>query len=401
MAVAATGLVLLGLGRVGDQGLGGEHHGGNRRGEGQCADHHLGGVDDTALDEVGVLTGAGVEALVAGQLTHVLRDRGSVEATVLGDDAQRLLDGAPDDPGPGGGIALEPESIDGGGGAQKRNPTTDDVAVLESRADRGQGVLDARLALLQLCLGGGADADHTDAADEVGKSLLELLAVPVRLDLLDLATKVLGARIHGGAIASTLEDGGVFLGDHHALGAAQLVEADGVQAQAHLLGDQRGTGQYGDVGEDGCAPVTERGGLHGDGRECTTHSVHHQGCQSLGLHVLGEDQQRPSRLHDQLQGREQVGDRGDLDIRDKNSRVVKHRLHRLLVGDQVRRYIAAIELHPLDDLDLGVDAGALLDGHDTLAADALEGLRDHGADELVAGADDRHPLEVLVAGHGV
>ena len=62
-----------------------------------------------------------------------------------------------------------------------------DDALLDGRPGRRQGVLDAVLLLLELDLGGRADLDDGDAAGQLGQALLELLAVPVGVGVLDLA----------------------------------------------------------------------------------------------------------------------------------------------------------------------------------------------------------------------
>ena len=59
-------------------------------------------------------------------------------------------------------------------------------AFFHRRAGGVQGVVDAVLLLLHLDLGRAADADHRDAACELGETLLELLTVVVRGGLLDL-----------------------------------------------------------------------------------------------------------------------------------------------------------------------------------------------------------------------
>ena len=73
-------------------------------------------------------------------------------------------------------------------GVQQRDAAARDDALLERRAGRLQGVLDAVLLLLHLGLGGGADLDHRDAAGELRQPLLELLAVEVGVGVLDLLT---------------------------------------------------------------------------------------------------------------------------------------------------------------------------------------------------------------------
>ena len=54
----------------------------------------LGRVDDAALEEVLVLLGAGVVAIVALAVLHLVDDDAAFEAGVLDDHAQGLLDGA-------------------------------------------------------------------------------------------------------------------------------------------------------------------------------------------------------------------------------------------------------------------------------------------------------------------
>ena len=58
--------------------------------------------------------------------------------------------------------------------------------------------------------------------------------------------------------------------------------------------------------------------------------------------------------------------------------------HLLGIGDEVGREIAAVELHALDDLDLGVERLGLFHRDHALVADLLHGLGDHLADLAVA-----------------
>ena len=57
---------------------------------------------------------------------------------------------------------------------------------------------------------------------------------------------------------------------------------------------------------------------------------------------------------------------------DEDVRVLEHRLHAVLVGDEVRREVAAVELHALDHFELVVSAAlGFLDRDHALVADAL------------------------------
>ena len=71
-------------------------------------------------------------------------------------------------------------------GVQQRDAAARDDALLERRAGRLQGVLDAVLLLLHLGLGRRTDLDDRDAAGQLGQPLLQLLAVEVGVGGLDL-----------------------------------------------------------------------------------------------------------------------------------------------------------------------------------------------------------------------
>lgn len=88
----------------------------------------------------------------------------------------------------------------------QRGATTGDDALLDRGAGRGDGVLQTVLLLLQLHLGGGADLDHAHAAGQLREALLELLAVPVGVRVVDLGLDLADAALHLGGVtgASTI-----------------------------------------------------------------------------------------------------------------------------------------------------------------------------------------------------
>ena len=71
--------------------------------------------------------------------------------------------------------------------------------------------------------------------------------------------------------------------------------------------------------------------------------------------------------------------------------VFEDTLHARGVGDEVRREVALVELHALDEFDVGLEALALFDGDHAVLADLVDRLGDDLADLLVlvggAGAD--------------
>src|SRR3954463_3327982 len=384
---------------LGDDGLGREDVLRDRGGvlERRARDHRR--VDDALGDEVDDLAGGRVQALALLRLAHVVDHDGALEARVLGDLAERLLERTQDDAGARAlVVVLVRVGLDRVGGAQERDAAAGDDALLEGRAGRLEGVLDAVLLLLHLRLGGRADLHDGDAAGELGEALLELLAIEVRVGVLDLGLDLVDAALDGLGVAGAVDDRRGVLRHDDAAGAAELRELRVLELEAHLLGDDLAAGEDGDVLEHALAAVAEARRLDGNAGEGAAQLVHDERREGLALDVLGDDQQRLAGL-EYRSGRGQRGGAGaDLLVGDEDERILEDRLHPLLVGDHVRRDVALVELHALGELEVHAERLALLDVHDAVLADLLDGVGDDVADLLVAGGDGRHAGDLLLAG---
>src|SRR5438876_2990752 len=229
-----------------------------------------------------------------------------------------------------------------------------------------------------------ADADHGHAADPLGEALLQLLAVVIRGRFLDLGPELLDAALDVGLLAGAVDQRRVVLVDHDPLAAAELLQRDVLELQPELLGDQAAAGEDRDVLEHGLAPVAEAGRLHRAAGERAPNLVDDQRCQCLALDFLGDDEERLPGARHLLQQREQVLHDRDPLLVDQDVGVLEHRLHPIDVGHEVGGEVAAVELHALDDLELGVEALGLLDGDDALLSHLLHRLGDQVADGAVA-----------------
>src|SRR5258708_3500016 len=89
---------------------------------------------------------------------------------------------------------------------------------------------------------------------------------------------------------------------------------------------------------------------------------------------LCDDQERLAALGDLLQQRQQVFHRADFLFVDQDVCVLLDRFHPLRIGDEVRREIAAIELHAFDYVELCFEGLRLFDGDDAVLADFLHSL---------------------------
>src|SRR5690606_18804424 len=166
--------------------------------------------------------------------------------------------------------------------------TTGDDPLLLGGLGVADRVLDAVLALLELDLGGRTRLEDGDAAGELGEALLELLAVVVRVRVLDLGADLRDPALDLLGVAGALDDGGLVLGDDDLAGLAEEVEVRVLQLEADGLGDDLTTGEDGHVLEHRLAAVTEARGLDGDGLEGAADLVDDERGQGLALDVLGD-----------------------------------------------------------------------------------------------------------------
>src|SRR5690606_8055658 len=385
-----AGLLRL-LGVLGDDHLGGEQQAGDRRGVLQRGARDLRRVDDARGEHVvdERVRGGVVAVLAVVLLTDRVDDHAALGAGVGRDLAGGLLEGAHEDRRAGLLVAFERvgDLLDGLDRVDQRHAAARDDALLDGRAGGRQGVLEAVLLLLELGLGGSADADDRDAAGQLGQALLELLTGVVRVGGLELGLDALDALLDAGLVALAFDDRGLVLAGADALGAAELAEADVLELVAELLADDLAAGDGRDVLEHLLAAVAEAGGLDGEDVEGAAQLVEDERGEGLAFDVLSDDHQRLAGLDDLLEDGQEVLQRADLLLVDQDVRVLEHRLHGLGVGDEVGADVALVELHALDDVELGVEGLRLLDGDDAVAADLVHGVGDQLADLGVVGGD--------------
>ena len=285
------------------------------------------------------------------------------------------------------------------GGTEQGDAAARNDAFLDRRAGRMHRVINAILALLHFDFGRAADADHRDAARELGQTLLQLLAVVVRGGLLDLRLDLRHAGFDVGLLAGAVDDRGVLLVDHHLLGAAEHRERDVLQLDAEIFRDRLAAGQDRDVLQHGLAAIAEARRLDGGDLEAAAQAVDDQGGERFAFDVFGDDDQRLAGLHHGFEQRQQFVQRGELLFVDEDVGIVHLNAHLVGVGDEVGRDVAAVELHALDDVEFGLERLGFLDRDDALVADLLHGVGEELADFGIAvGGDGADLGDFLVRG---
>ena len=93
--------------------------------------------------------------------------------------AKRLFDSAANDADTELLLFAELDRIKSSNAANECDSATRDDALFNSSASCVHGILDACLLFLHLNLGGSTDFENRNAANELGKALLELLAIVI------------------------------------------------------------------------------------------------------------------------------------------------------------------------------------------------------------------------------
>src|SRR5437667_661832 len=285
------------------------------------------------------------------------------------------------------------------GGTQQGDAAARHDAFFNRRTGRMHRVIHAILALPYLDLGRAADADHGYAARELGQTLLQLLTVVVRGGFLDLRLDLGNAGLNVGLLAGAVDDRGVFLVDHHLLGAAEHLQGDVLELDAEIFRDRLTAGQNRDVLQHGLAAIAEARSLDGGDLEATTQTVDDEGGESFAFDVFRDDDQRLAGLHHGFEQRQQLVQRGELLLVDQDVGIVHFHAHLVGVRNEVGRDIAAVELHAFDDFEFGLKRLGFFNRDDALVADLLHGIGQELADFGVAvGGDGADLGDFLVRG---
>ena len=163
---------------------------------------------------------------------------------------------------------------------------------------------------------------------------------------------------------------------------------DVLELEAELFRDDLTAGEDGDVLEHLLAAIAEAGGLDGGALERAAELVDDERRERLALDVLGDDEERLLLTGNRFEHGEKILHVGDLLLGDEDVGVLERGFHALGVGHEVRREVAAVELHAFDDVERRLRALRLFDGDDAFLADLLHRLGEELADGLVAvGAD--------------
>ena len=239
------------------------------------------------------------------------------------------------------------------------------------------------------------------AAGQFGQTLGEFFLIVIRSRGFHLLADLCDAVGDGFLVANAVYDGRVFFGDDHLVGRTQHVERSLIQADAAFFGDHRTAGQDGDVFEHLFTTVAETRSFHGGDLQRAAQFVDNQGCQRFAVDVFGDDHQRTSVLCGGFEHAHQLFHRRNLFVGNQDQRLFEHGFHFFGIGDEVRRDVSAVELHPFYYVYVRFGAFGFLYGDDAFLIHLAHRFGDQLADRVVVVGRNRGYLFDLanVAAH--
>ena len=169
------------------------------------------------------------------------------------------------------------------------------------------------------------------------------------------------------------------------MSGTQHIHGSVLQLQTQILGDHGCAGQDCDVAQHILAAVAEARCLNCNAGEGAAQLVDQNGGQSLTLNVLSDDEQLLAGLEYLLEQRQQLLNVCNGLLGEEDQRLIHNSFHLLGVGNHVRRQVAAVELHTLDNLGGGQTGLGLLNGDNALGGDLIHCVCDQLADLVAAG----------------
>ncbi len=208
---------------------------------------------------------------------------------------------------------------------------------------------------------------------------MKFLSVVIRFGLLYLLLDLGNSALYIRLRALSFDDGSVFLCDDDLLRLAQHGQVHTLQFETKVLGYEFPARQDCKILHHRLASVTEARCFHCDRVHSASQLVHDQSRQCFAFDVFCHNQEGLSDANDLFQRRYQIGDSGNLLLKQKDVRFFKNGFHPFGIGHHVGRDVTFVELHSFDELQACPRTFGLLDCDNTVPADLFHSFGDEFA----------------------
>ena len=175
-------------------------------------------------------------------------------------------------------------------------------------------------------------------------------------------------------VACTIHDGSVLFIHGHLLGTAKHVDGSAIELDALLFANHGAASEHSDILEHLFAAIAKSRSLDCTHLERTTQTVHHQCCKCFAVDIFSNDEQRTAALGSLFENGKHILEDRDFLVENENEGMIHLALHLLGIGYKVGRYVATVELHTFDNIDMSIGTLGFLNGDNTVFLHFLHGL---------------------------
>ena len=178
---------------------------------------------------------------------------------------------------------------------------------------------------------------------------------------------------------------------------AEVFDGYAVKLAAQLFADEVSLGEDSDILEHSLAAIAKARSLDGENLQSATELVDDESGESFTLNVLSDDNQLGTLTHNLLENRENFADGVNLAVGEEDERFLSDSFHLLCIGNHVGGDVAAVELHTLNNLQIGFHGLGLFNGDDAVVANLAHSLSNEAAGFFVAGGNAGNLSDSIVA----
>ena len=288
--------------------------------------------------------------------------------------------------------------------AEQRDAAARNDAFIQRRLRRRLRVFEEVFAFFQLRFGRRADVDASDAAGQFREAFLELFFVVRAGRRFDFGANLRDASFDFVFFAAAVDDRRRIAGNDDFLRFAEVGDFDRVELDAEVFIDGGRAGQDGDIAEHRLAAFAVTRRFDRANLEDAAHLVDDERRERFAFDVFGDDEERLALFADRFEERNQRFDRRNFFFEDENERVFKFDFLVVGVRNEVRGEVAAVELHPFDDVDVSLGLFPFFDGDNAVFTDFNERVGQDLTDRRIVVPGDRRDLRdffaALVADRG-
>ena len=251
-----------------------------------------------------------------------------------------------------------------------------------------QGVVDACFFLFHFNFGSRTDFDYCYAASQFSDTFLQFFTIVVGGRFFDLLTDLSYAALDCGFFANAIDDGGGVFVDNHAFRLAQVFQSRFFQLHTDLFRDNGTASQSSDVLQHSFTTVAEARCFHRSHFNDAAHGVNHQGRQRFAFNVFSDDDQRFASFRYGFQNRQHFADVGDFFVSQQDERAFQLNGTGVRLVDEVRRQVAAVELHTFNYVQFVFQTGTVFNGDHAFFTNFIHRFRDQFTDGFVGVSGD-------------